>query len=120
MPTTGEPSIMSNKSVANTQATLAQAALAQLAVIGGQMTNDDDIEFEGRKFIFPESFQGDLPGLQKFIIRYVEGQEEIIQVQKTFDFRPLDGGHAVYHCLKQFFGYAQSKARQGMFGPQPP
>ena len=111
---------MATRAVTVTQQKLQEAALMQLAVIGGQLTADDDIEFNGKKFVFPEQFRGDLPGLGKFVNRYIEGQEEEILVQRMFDFRPYDGAHAVYQCLKQFFGYAQSKARQGMFGPEPP
>lgn len=92
----------------------------QLAVIGGKMTKDEDIVFEGRKFVFPTQFRGDLTGLKRFIDRYIEGQSEEILVEKTFNYRPMDGAHAVYHCLKEYFGYAQSKARQGIFGKQPP
>lgn len=103
-----------------TQQTLQKKALEQLAIIGGALTNDEDIEFSGKKFIFPEQFRGDLPGLATFVARYVQGQEEQIVVEKVFNYRPMDGAMAVYECLKNFFGYAQSKARQGMFGPEPP
>lgn len=109
-----------NKSVATTQDKLQQQALAQLAIIGGQLTVEEDIEFNGRKFIFPEQYKGDLNGMQRFVNRYVEAQSEMIMVDKVFNYRPYDGAHAVYHCLKEFFGYAQSKAKQGLFGPQPP
>lgn len=108
------------KQVARTQDALAKAALQQLAIIGGEMTRDEDITFDGRKFVFPEQYQGDLPGLSRFVARYVEGQEEEVLVDRRFDYRPMDGAHAVYHCLKEFFGYAQSKARMGMFGKEPP
>jgi transitional endoplasmic reticulum ATPase len=111
---------MASKTVATTQAQLQAQALAQLAVIGGKLTKDDDIVYEGRRWVFPEQFRGDLVGMQKFISRYIESQVEEIIVDRTFDYRPLDGAHAVYHCLKQYFGYAQSKAREGIFGKQPP
>ena len=32
----------------------------------------------------------------------------------------MDGAHATYQMLKKYFGYAQTKAKQGMFGKVPP
>jgi transitional endoplasmic reticulum ATPase len=84
------------------------------------MTNEDDIRFEGRSFVFPEQYAGDLDGLERDVSRYVRVQKEMVIVDRVFDYRPYDGAHAVWNCLKMHFGYAQSKARQGMFGPEPP
>jgi transitional endoplasmic reticulum ATPase len=103
-----------------TQQRLQNQALQQLAVIGGQLTNDDDIRFEGNAFVFPEKYAGNLEGLANDVVRYVRGQQEEVLVDRTFDYRPYDGAYATFHCLKQYFGYAQSKAKQGAFGPQPP
>ena len=111
---------MPTKAVATTQQRLQAQALEQLRVIGGQLTKDDDIRFEGRSFIFPERYQGNLKGLLTDVTRYVTSQEEEVIVEKTFAYRPFDGAYATYNCLKQFFGYSQSKARQGPFGPEPP
>lgn len=111
---------MPSKAVATTQQRLQAQALEQLRVIGGQLTKDDDIRFEGKAFIFPERYQGNLKGLLTDVTRYVTSQEEEVLVEKTFDYRPHDGAYATYHCLKEFFGYSQSKARQGPFGPEPP
>jgi transitional endoplasmic reticulum ATPase len=108
------------KAVATTQQRLQAQALDQLRVIGGQLTKDDDIRFEGKAFIFPERYSGNLKGLLTDVTRYVTSQEEEVLVDKTFDYRPFDGAYATYQCLKQFFGYSQSKARQGPFGPEPP
>lgn len=111
---------MPSKSVAMTQQKLQAQALAQLAIIGGQLTKDDDIRFEGRSFIFPERYSGNLKGLLTDVTRYVTSQEEEVLVERTYDYRPYDGAYATYNCLKDYFGYAQSKARQGAFGPEPP
>ena len=108
------------KSQKETQLELQALALSQLAIIGGALTSDEDIEFDGKKFVFPEQFRGDLPGLSMFVNRYVQGQEEAVLVDETFDYRPYDLAYATYVCLRDHFGYAQSKARQGMFGPEPP
>jgi len=111
---------MPTKAVQTTQQKLQTQALAQLAIIGGQLTKDDDIRFEGRSFIFPERYSGNLKGLLTDVTRYVTSQEEEVLVDRVFDYRPYDGAYATYNCLKDYFGYAQSKARQGAFGPQPP
>jgi hypothetical protein len=108
------------KTQQTTQLALQAAALQQLAVIGGQLTNEEDIAFEGKRFVFPSQFQGDLPGLNRFVTRYVQSQEEAVLVQQTFEYRPMDVAYATYACLRDYFGYAQGKARQGMFGSEPP
>jgi ATPases of the AAA+ class len=84
------------------------------------MTNEDDIRFEGKSFVFPEQYAGDLDGLLRDVNRYVHAQQEMVIVDRLFQYRPYDGAFAVWNCLKVYFGYAQSKARQGMFGPEPP
>jgi transitional endoplasmic reticulum ATPase len=111
---------VTTKTVALTQQKLQTQALAQLAIIGGQLTKDDDIKFDGTSFIFPERYSGNLKGLLTDVTRYVTSQEEDVLVERTFDYRPFDGAYATFNCLKQFFGYAQSKAKQGAFGPEPP
>ena len=111
---------MTSKPALITQQKLQIQALAQLAIIGGQLTKDDDIRFEGKAFIFPERYRGNLRGLQKDVDRYVDGQEEAVLVEETFNYRPFDGAYATFNCLKDYFGYAQSVAKQGAFGPEPP
>ena len=111
---------VARRAVAATQQELQIEALKQLAVIGGLLTVDEDIVFDGKRFVFPEQFQGDLPGLSQFVTRYVQSQEEQVLVQQAFDYRPYDVFHATYVCLKEHFGYAQGKAKRGMFGPEPP
>lgn len=111
---------MPSKAVAQRQNQIDAQVIEQLAILGGKRTKDDDVTFEGKSFIFPEQYRGDLPGMQAFINRYVESQSEITYVMRTFQYRPLDGAHATYQMLKKFFGYAQSTAKKGMFGPTPP
>jgi transitional endoplasmic reticulum ATPase len=111
---------MTTTKAITTQQKLQVQALAQLAIIGGQLTKDDDIRFEGRSFIFPERYSGNLKGLLTDVTRYVTSQEEDVLVERTFDYRPFDGAYATFNCLKEYFGYAQSKAKQGAFGPEPP
>jgi len=111
---------MASKAVARKQAEIDEQVVNLLAQLGGTRTKDEEVEFAGTAFIFPENYRGDLKGIQNWINRYVEAQNEVVQVVKTFNYRPNDGAHATYQMLKKFFGYAQSKAKQGMFGPVPP
>ena len=111
---------MPAKAVAQRQNEIDRQVLAQLAILGGKHTKDDEITFEGKSFIFPEQYRGNFKGIQDFINRYVNAQMEETFVVKTFDYRPMDGAHATYQMLKKYFGYAQTKAKQGMFGPVPP
>lgn len=110
---------MPSKLVA-TQAALDRAAIDQLRIIGGSQTRDDDIIYEGTQWKVPAKYVGNPTAAAKEFIRFVELQEEEVVVDKTFMYLPFDGAHATYHCLKQFFGYAQSKARMGPFGKEPP
>lgn len=97
-----------------------QSAIAQLRVIGGELTKDDDITFEGTRYVFPAKFQGDLQGLWEDVSRYVQGQQEEIKIEKTYEYRPYDGAHATYQVLKQYFGYAQSIPTKTFFGKEAP
>jgi transitional endoplasmic reticulum ATPase len=117
---TAQPTTARRRALATKQDELSRQALQQLAILGGAMTQEDDVTYEGRKFIFPEQYSADPMGLHQYVTRYVESQTEMITVTRTYSFHPHDGAYATMMCLKQFFGYAQSKAKQGMFGPEPP
>ena len=103
-----------------TQKQLTQAALQELAVIGGKMTKEDEIKFEGRSFVFPEQYRGDLKGLLRDVERYVNGQEEQITVSRVYDYDWRDGAHAVRQVLKTYFGFSLSMPVMTFFGSQPP
>lgn len=105
---------------ARSQEALAKRAVQQLAIIGGQLTRDDDITYEGKAWNVPAQYRGNLRNASRDFGRFVEAQEEIINVSRLFSYRPHDGAHATYQMLKLYFGYAQTKARQGMFGKTPP
>ena len=111
---------MPDNTQAKTQTALAKRAMEQLAVIGGALTRDDDITYEGKAWNVPAQYRGNLNTAATDFVRFVNSQEEVITVSRTFNYRPYDGAYACYQMLKQYFGYAQSKARQGMFGKTPP
>lgn len=119
-PNQPEGAEMPDVKLARSQEALAKKAIEQLAIIGGALTRDDDITYEGKAWNVPAQYRGNLNGASKDFSRFVAAQEEIINVSRTFNYRPHDGAHACYQMLKQYFGYAQTKARQGMFGKIPP
>ena len=77
---------MPTSKAAATQQALDRQAIEALAVIGGKRTKDEDIVFEGTKFVFPEQFRGDLDGLSNFVARYVEAvSPRLVVVTKVFE-----------------------------------
>lgn len=103
-----------------TQQQLQTRALQQLAVIGGELTKDDEVTFDGNKYIFPERFQSNLSGLAEDVVRYVQSMGEIVIVRTVLPYRPYDGAYAARQCLKDYFGYASSKAKDTPWGKEPP
>jgi len=100
-----------------TQEQLTIAAWQQLAIIGGELTREDDITFEGTAWNIPAIYRDNLHDAATAISRLAEAQYEMVVVERTFKYRPLDGAHATYQMLKQYFGYAQ--AHKDRFGPPP-
>lgn len=109
-----------SKANMDTQEKLRKKAVDDLRVIGGQLTKDDEVTFQGTQYVFPEQYRGNLPGLAEDVVRYVRSQSEPVVVSKTFNYRPMDGAYATAQCLKKFFGYASSKGRPTPFGLEPP
>ena len=100
-----------------TQDQLMAAAWQQLAIIGGELTREDDVTFEGTAWNIPAIYRDNLHDAAKAISRLAESQYEMVVIDRTFKYRPFDGAHATYQMLKQYFGYAQ--AHRDMFGPPP-
>lgn len=104
----------------NIQQNLTSKALEQLATIGGKMTKESDIVFEGNKFILPERFRSDLNGMASWINDYASSMEEEVTLRRQYDYRPYDGAHAVQACLRDVFGMSQGKTLRSLFGKTPP
>ena len=69
--------------------------LATLAQLGNARVQDDALVFEGKKFILPATFSNDLRGAIKFLRDYQAQQEEEHRFDRTFNYRPKDGAHAL-------------------------
>jgi len=73
---------------------LAAAAWQQLAIIGGSMTKEDDITFNGNAWNIPAIYRDDLNSAASDIARLAASMSEQTVVERTFQYRPLDGAHA--------------------------
>lgn len=95
--------------------------LATLAQLGNARVQDDALVFEGKKFILPATFSNDLRGAIKFLRDYQAQQEEEHRFDRTFNYRPKDGAHALSAALKKVFGTTGiAKAQMSFFGKIPP
>lgn len=95
-----------------------KAAIAALERVGGKLTAEEDVLFQGTKLVIPERMN--LADAAKFIMTKIEEDESEMHFARTFQFRPWDGARATMWALKKAFGMVASKAQMGMFGPIPP
>lgn len=92
--------------------------LAELAKLGGGVVGDDDLIFKGKQIVLPETM--DIDDGIKFLKRKREADEEETAMHRTYDFRPWDGAHATWVCMREFFGAAIGVRTPTMFGSEPP
>ena len=113
-------SVLESKAVTkkSTRETHVEQALDALAKLGGKLTAEEDIVFQGKKLILPETMQ--LSEAIKFLKEKLQEDEREISFQRTFNYRPWDGAYATQSALKKAFGATTQKATQSMFGETPP
>lgn len=93
--------------------------LSALEAIGGKTVRDDDVTYEGTKFIIPASMSA--RGALDFLERHVEMQEEVTRFSRTFNYRPWDGAHAFANALMKITGSKGiGRATYSFFGKNPP
>lgn len=93
--------------------------LDTLAELGGKQTADDDIVYEGTKLVLPRTMTP--RSAIKFLTKHIEQEEEITAFQRTFNYRPWDGAHAMQSALKKMFGTTGiAQATFSLFGKNPP
>jgi transitional endoplasmic reticulum ATPase len=93
-------------------------ALVQLARLAGVRNNDDDITFEGSRYVLPSTTN--LKGAIDFLIRKQEEMEMETSYHRQFLYRPYDGGHATMLAIREAFGFGVAKPIMTFFGPRPP
>lgn len=96
-----------------------QEALAALATLGGRTTSDNDIKFEGKKFVVPATMK-DLDEAIDYLDQIRTNEEASFSFSRTFRFRPYDGAVATGRAIRNAFGVAVGKPIITFFGSRPP
>jgi transitional endoplasmic reticulum ATPase len=107
-------------SAADRQAKADKKQLLQvLEDLGDKRTTDDDVTYEGTRFVIPQTMTA--KRALEFLQHHVEQQEEVHSFIRTFNFRPWDGAAAVHRALRKVTGTTGlGKAQMSFFGSTPP
>jgi transitional endoplasmic reticulum ATPase len=89
-----------------------------LAEVGGRLTAEDDVIFQGKKLVIPENM--DLNDAVRFLRTKIEEDGQNMSFSRTYRFRPWDGAIASMNALKRAFGMVHQKGVRGLFGVTPP
>lgn len=101
------------------QKAIDEAVMAELLRLGGGRVSDDDLVFEGKKFIIPETMTP--KRAIDYLKAHIAQQEEETSFSRTFRYRPWDGANAFQEALRKVFGTAGiGKATYSFFGKNPP
>ena len=92
--------------------------LDNLAELGGKLTAEEDVVFEGQKFILPERM--DLASAISFLREKQVEDENEMNFTRTFRYRPWDGARATMRALRKAFGIVSQRGAQGVAGSAPP
>lgn len=90
-------------------------AMELLADVGGALSKEEDITFEGTKFVIPEHL--DLDEAVTFLKQRRDDDEGIVAFSRTFNYRPHDGARATGNAIKEAFGFTVGKTVWTFFGP---
>lgn len=97
------------------------AIMATLAKLGAGSVKDEDLAFEGTKFILPAHFGGDVKPAIEYLRQWDKRQTEKFCFTRTFPFRPWDGAAAFERSMRRVFGTAGiAQPIQSFFGEEPP
>jgi transitional endoplasmic reticulum ATPase len=92
--------------------------LENLAELGGKLTAEEDVLFQGQKFVLPERM--DLSSAISFLREKQTEDENEMNFTRTFRYRPWDGARATLHALRKAFGIVSQRGAQGLQGSTPP
>jgi len=85
--------------------------LDNLAELGGKLTAEEDVVFEGQKFILPQRM--DLGSAISFLREKQLEDENEMNFSRTFRYRPWDGARATMAALRRAFGIVSQRGSQG-------
>lgn len=92
--------------------------LEEIAKLGGKLTAEEDITFQGTKLILPESME--LGEAIRFLEEKRSEDERTMGFDRVFNYRPWDGAHATMAVLRRTFGAVAQRSIMTMFGERPP
>lgn len=95
-----------------------EAALEQLAILGGKLKGEEDIVFKGTKYILPLGTT--LQDGVDFLEKRIADEENDVRFSRTFPYRPHDGARATALAIKEFAGFTLGKTLYTFFGRQLP
>jgi hypothetical protein len=101
------------------QKELREQLLDELAVEGGALLGEDDIVFEGTKFVIPETVT-DLDEAIGFLTERRDDEERTTRYDRTFPYRPMDGARATARAITAGSGFTLGKTVHTFFGSNPP
>ena len=84
----------------------------------GQLITGEEVEFhEGKKISLPKGMTYE----RAFsILKRLQDEENVLtQFDRVFLYRPDDGAHATYHCMRARWGMALGKITETFFGTRP-
>jgi len=79
-----------------------KAAIAKLAELGGQMKDDDDVVFDGTRFVIPASMT--MEDAVRFLVSKNQADSMPVSVERTFKYRADDGAICAMRVLRRLFG----------------
>lgn len=97
------------------------AILRNLSELGGMVVGDDDLTFQGSRFVLPASMEGNLAGAIRYLEEQREQAEEPFSFDRKFNYRPFDGAHAFELAMRRMWGTSGvGKPIETLFGSIPP
>jgi hypothetical protein len=99
----------------------ALAIMAALDELGQHRVGEDDLVFEGTKFVLPASMDGHIDAAVKYLVDYRDQQENKFDHSRTFNYRPWDGAAAFQRAMRRVFGSSGIGLKTpSIFGDIPP
>lgn len=94
----------------------AKAALHQLALVGGLLNAEDDIIFQGTKYVLPEKTS--VMEAINFLHEKHREDERSMTFSREYLYRPWDGARATFEALRKAFGMVSQRSTtvQTLFG----
>ena len=95
--------------------------LRALGELGGAVAQEDKLRFEGKAFVLPENFKGNLRGAAQYLEKLDEQENTTHRFVRDFRYRPNDVSHALGLAMKKLFGTTGiGKETIGFFSRTPP